>query len=541
MLKLLLHGMLQAALSSGLFAGLSDVLPGTRGWECIPGVVRPGESFVVEIHLPEPVQAVTLDALGAGMVAPLPVSFRDDGLPPDRVAGDGVYSAGGLQVAANAMLPAHYMNDPASPAGLGMLSVGQVSIHTGSTVESFLIGPRIGVLRADIEPVPVVTASAGLALSPHLINLRTGTWDIPAALRGLGSTSALPAVTQALYAHQPDSYDFLMFFSTHRLEWSPATQAANFTAGAHTGVKVNFTGTGRALMDRTRQFGSAGRLSGVVVLDVGDRGIYSANATHELLHQWGGWLDAKLGLVDAEGHYNPRSSVGSLLGGQRWVASADGRLTLDCTEGRNGARQAAPLDLYLMGLLEAAFVPPVRIYGDSGTLPLFRCGSVIPDTVRTVTILDLVAAHGLRQPGPAAARRHFHLGFVAATRDRLLTPVEMTWYDRLAAHYTRPVPSADAAPYVGFNWAPVTRFFGPGVTWSSRVHTGDLDADGRVGFADLELFHRCATGPAIPYRPTLPPGCPLALAPDGLLPVDFDADGDVDQADFAVLQRMMAE
>jgi parallel beta-helix repeat protein len=70
---------------------------------------------------------------------------------------------------------------------------------------------------------------------------------------------------------------------------------------------------------------------------------------------------------------------------------------------------------------------------------------------------------------------------------------------------------------------------------------GDFDDDGYVDGNDLDVFEACATGPTIPYNPAAllntDSGCTLTPDADGRIAADFDADGDVDFADFAVLQR----
>jgi hypothetical protein len=45
----------------------------------------------------------------------------------------------------------------------------------------------------------------------------------------------------------------------------------------------------------------------------------------------------------------------------------------------------------------------------------------------------------------------------------------LTFYEILAEHYTSPVPEEDPDPLLTQSWAPVTRYFGDGVTWSSRI------------------------------------------------------------------------
>ncbi|NLE60527.1 MAG: hypothetical protein GX616_19450 [Planctomycetes bacterium] len=69
----------------------------------------------------------------------------------------------------------------------------------------------------------------------------------------------------------------------------------------------------------------------------------------------------------------------------------------------------------------------------------------------------------------------------------------------------------------------------------------DLNCDQHVDGDDLDIFEACATGPGVPLNPAaLPepaPGCTLMPDGNGHVTADFDSDGDVDMADFAVFQR----
>jgi cysteine-rich repeat protein len=197
-------------------------------------------------------------------------------------------------------------------------------------------------------------------------------------------------------------------------------------------------------------------------------------------------VDPALGISDGI-HYIPRSSAESLLGGFRWVESPEGGFTLDCSEGRGGAHHAAPLDRYMMGLVGAGAVPPVRVSAGS----IIACGAPIDQVALTVTIEDIQAAHGVRTPGPAAAQRDFALAFVAESRGRLLDATEMTFYDILAAHYTRPVPAEQPDPYQGNGqWASIARFFGEGTTWRSDIVT--------CGNGTVEGDEECDDGNRVP-------------------------------------------
>src|SRR5262249_23440150 len=156
----------------------------------------------------------------------------------------------------------------------------------------------------------------------------------------------------------------------------------------------------------------------------------------------------------------------SLVGGFRWIDNGDGTFTRDCSEGRNGAHHAPPLDEYMMGLIDGSAVGP--LYAPVVQSISLECGEIITDYV-TVTIDDIQAVHGVRMPGPSDAHRDFALAFVAESHDRLLDPTEMTFYETLADHYTKTLAATDPDPYMAFNWPPVTRFFGEGTTWRSDM------------------------------------------------------------------------
>jgi hypothetical protein len=90
-------------------------------------------------------------------------------------------------------------------------------------------------------------------------------------------------------------------------------------------------------------------------------------------------------------------------------------------------------------------------------------------------------------------------------------------------------------------WLRVDGNAGNSPQWAHVIVTigtkGDLDMDGDVDADDIDLFEQCATGPAVLYDPeSVPSICTLIPDSDGIIPADFDRDGDVDQADFAEIQ-----
>jgi len=115
----------------------------------------------------------------------------------------------------------------------------------------------------------------------------------------------------------------------------------------------------------------------------------------------------------------------------------------------------------MMGLISSNSLP-VQFSGGPTT-----CGGIITFTNATVTVSNIIKSAGLRIPGPTGAQRSFTLGFLTETGSRFLTPTEATFFDILAAHYTKILPAGVPDPYVGFNWAPISRFFGEGTTWTT--------------------------------------------------------------------------
>lgn len=494
---------------------------GERTWECIPSVIRADgiDAFVLEVGTSLNGGRVILDRVSARLLPPQPPPFAlvDDGTGMDRLAGDGIYTAGLFRYRAGAPMPTHFWNDANSPSGLDIIEVGNVTIEpTYGSPTKFLLGPSIGILRPDIPALRSDPLSDTVAVTRHLINIRNDTRETQRALRDLPDD--LPALTRQIYDLLPDTPQFLIFFSTHKLETPSA--AVNFAAGKYRTVRVDSTGTGRVPQDDGALYGSGSALMGIILLDAGKRGLYAGNVTHEIMHQWGVYFDPVLGLNDAEGHFKARSNVGSLLGGQQWEPHSTGYFLLSCDKGRNGAYRASPMDRYLMGLTGAHEVPDVWLYSPGNDLPLERCGEAIQDVTSVVWMGDLLAAYGPRLPGPDASRRQFRLAFVAESHGRMLTATELAWYDLLAEHYTHPVPPGAPDPYVGFNWASIRRFFGEDTTWSSFIHRGhDFDADFDVDAKDFAHLRACLTGPG-----------PAEL-PEDCRDADLDHDRDVDELD----------
>jgi hypothetical protein len=478
--------------------------PGTRGWQTVPNVIRADgvDSFVLEVETNGPVVGVALDVAPFHFVVPggqQMQPLRDDGLGSDRVAGDFVYTSEPIRYNPSSVIPFpdNMYHDPYSPAGLSIEDLGSVTIEElGGGTWQFLEAPDVGLLRADIPATEVRELAPNIVASPHLINVRTANHVAQRQLRSEGDAASLGDAISDIYQVVPDAFDFLTLFSTNRIERLQNTASPNFVAGLHYPVQVNFDGTGQSRFDQSAIFGSDGKLLSVNILDAMNRGINSGNATHELVHQWSYYLDPALGL-GSNAHPNAYSNIGSLLGSFAWHDNGDGTFTILGEEGSNQATHVSPLEAYLMGLSDGSDVGNVYVYDSASTPPFLKYITDEPITadeiVTTVTLGDIQSLHGVRTPTPESAQRDFSIGFVAESHERLLTATEMTFYDILAEHYTSEVAGGEPDPRVGFNWAPITRFFGHDTTWTSAVPIlpalpGDYNGDNVVNAADYTVW-----------------------------------------------------
>lgn len=442
---------------------------GQRGWESVPNAIRMdgNDSFHVEVDVDGAVRSVTLAPFSIYLTPPNPgmVVLRDDGLDGDRVAGDFIYTSGAFRYNTSRTMPSDfYRNDPSSPAGVHIEDVGDVTIEElDGALSTFLVRPAVGLVRADLPLAPSVSVTPNIVTTEHLININTDAQATQRTMRD--SLISLPRVTKPIYEQFGDTIDFFMFLSTNKVEQLPRTNSANFHAGMHLDARSASAGTGHDPFDNTAYYGSGGRLQGLNILDAYQRGIWGANATHELVHQWSAFISPSMGVTVSGGHYDNHSSAGSLVGGFQWTPNGDGSYTINFDEGRNGATHASEIDLYMMGLLDASEVDPILAYSGAFKQP----GNPVvqaSEITKRVTVDDIIARYGAVPP---AAQRDFTLAFVAESHNRLLTPVELTFYEAFAAHYTKPVAADQPDPPAGDGWTSIANFFGHGATWSSTT------------------------------------------------------------------------
>jgi subtilase family serine protease/flagellar hook assembly protein FlgD len=257
-----------------------------------------------------------------------------------------------------------------------------------------------------------------------------------------GSLKNLNAEPRAVVAREflkrhADRYDFVVVFSTFEFDTGDAT-------AFYVTVRNDTKGLGQQLFDNSVWFGSAGKLQGYIDMAALSRYVFEPTApkfdevlgvlSHELLHRWaarvrfrgadGSASSALLGR-DASHWSFLLDSQGSVEYGNRWRDNGDGTFT------SIGSRQYfSPLDLYLMGLIKKAEVPPFFMIENPSIDParLPETGLTISGVRRNVSIDDIIAVEGERVPSADAAQRDFQIGFVLLAR-----PGETVTDDQIAA------------------------------------------------------------------------------------------------------------
>jgi subtilase family serine protease/flagellar hook assembly protein FlgD len=299
------------------------------------------------------------------------------------------------------------------------------------TACAVLLGACIGAnVRAD-APVPANFPSTGAHVAVPVATRQNVavielTGDYSRNLPG-GAFNVEPRtqVSKAFYKGYADQYDFLVVFSNFEFNTGDAK-------AFYVGVRNDTRGLGRPIFDNSAFFGSAGRLQGYI--DMAALGRYHLEPSdprfeevmrvlaHELLHHWA----AHVHFVDGNGQ---RSSAllgrddshwsfmldtgGSVEYGNRWADNGNGTFT-----SKPDRQFYSPLDLYLMGMLKKDEVPPFFYIEGSGAdaTRLPEAGVTISGIRRDVTIDQVIAAEGPRQPGADTAQKQFRLGFVLLTR-----------------------------------------------------------------------------------------------------------------------------
>jgi len=328
---------------------------------------------------------------------------------------------------------------------LAVAWVGVPSVRPAGEPNTFrIVLHRDG--RIDLEYAEMATTWGLVGITPGRDASKTTLVDFAGPQRGHAGEALLAwyrdlpvldevALSHAVFAAIPDRVQFLTAFTDREVDGpSPVHGIA---------VKNLDRGLGLPLFDRGTVFG-AHNLEHVVVmndLDFWDddpsrpprQPAYAyapstlAVLAHEAGHRWLAEASTPEGPLGTDGHWSFfLDSGGSLVGGNRLQDGGDGSFSTGPALDGFG-----PLDLYLMGLLPAEQVPPMRIVEeptdfeppisasgrpfDASSRP--EAGVAFRGRARRIAIEDVVRATGERLPRYGEAPRNFRMAFAIVVPD----------------------------------------------------------------------------------------------------------------------------
>jgi len=235
------------------------------------------------------------------------------------------------------------------------------------------------------------------------------------------------AVTKKFYATHPDNYDQLVI-------WSDASLVTNSFA-YETTIANEIRGVGIDVYDASREFGSAGRLRSLAVMDwlgkypddpqtkfLGENNTLSVIG-QEVGHRWLAFLEFRdrnglrsdliLGrdqahwsfFFDSDASVMEGNDIEDLGGGSFRTADAVKRYSL--------------LDQYAMGLVAPASVPsffyveaPTNMSATRNRESAPQIGVTFNGTRREILVNDIIAIHGTRLPAAADAPKEHRQAFI---------------------------------------------------------------------------------------------------------------------------------
>ena len=358
--------------------------------------------------------------------------------------------------------------DPSTGSGRVFLATGPDAVTvTWCNVRGFDLTDSLTV-QTTMLPTGVVEVrfGANVGLKDAVVGLSPGhtgqfsTTDLSAASGSAAPSTALGerfsqdtdidlvAVAKKFYQTHADSYDQLVM-------WTDTRVVSGNTFAFETTVANEVRGIGTSIFNSSRDFGSAGRLRSLVLMDALTK--YPASPTQRFLgedstisllgqesgHRWLAFLrfrdadgrrsDELLGrdqahwsfFFDSDASYMEGNNIEDLGGGEFRTTATVSRYSL--------------LDQYAMGLVSPSQVPPF-FYVEAPT-------NVVPDrerddapdtgvtfngTKRVVRIEDVIATMGRREPSSGSSPRTHRQAFVyIVSNGRTLEQGQVDKLDRI--------------------------------------------------------------------------------------------------------------
>lgn len=241
-----------------------------------------------------------------------------------------------------------------------------------------------------------------------------------------GNIIDIEAVSRKFYSLYPDkdNYDFLSIFTTFLDSSKPHL---------HYIVKKDVGGIGTEQVATLSNFGS-NKLLGVNFFNT-TLTMDELNSTekavktnfsiidHELSHQWLMYAgnDFAFG-ADDNYHYGRWVNSAFMRGGEEWVDTNGGFIWKDNQNGTlsipdsnfSAKRGFSKLSLYLMGFLPSSDVPDLEVVVPKD--PTDRISRTIKGTFKKVSVNDIIAKNGERNPSYQNSQKNFRMAYILLSK-----------------------------------------------------------------------------------------------------------------------------
>ena len=370
--------------------------------------------------------------IGVQEYAGLPM--YDDGTHGDRVAGDGIFTLNNITC-------------PPLP-----LRFGGAFLESPANAKVVATDGSSNFVQVSLGVVDIAQSIAAVKLADNIYATKYALFVVDPSFGPLSATTSeensrgagpfLKRATSALYSVLPDDFDLVAAMPGRDIYHSgDYGRPAGFFIGAAGQETVT---------------GSRGRLKGILYHMFGE----GLLLTHEFGHNWNAFAGRALGLTGcsqcSSPVRNPAGDIGgavvlcavlsilarALNGAGQLVDNGDGswKLWRD-PEHINGANAVySKLDLYFMGLLPAAEVPPIHQLVNPDFTDI---NHVTATTVNTYSVSDITGG----QAPPPSFPANFSTAFVIVN-DREIAPAEFAFYSAVVRYYTGTSgPPSDVIPF----------------------------------------------------------------------------------------------
>jgi hypothetical protein len=273
-----------------------------------------------------------------------------------------------------------------------------------------------------------------------------------------GRFGKLEAVSQTVYDHLDDAFDFVIVVSDQdTVPTLPPSIPTNFTRN----VKNEVEGIGRALFSDNDEYGSDFQLQAVTHLIAKDQ-LRTGSSLRELLKRWAnyilpglspevnqdGWKMANIG-----GQYGGWKD-GTLvnLGGGNYTANNGVHAGFGLEHNGGNVLPYGPFELYLMGLKEPLTVHDIALaQGASKAIPGVSSGSFTASSVPSISMAVVISSSyaGPRVPAVVDAQKGFRAIYVVVIDAPISFP-RLASYDEEV--YTFSLASSDGDPALYNFW-----------------------------------------------------------------------------------------